>query len=263
MIEQVAQPLRLVHRPPGEGHPGEERDGMHPGNRHRIHLAGQRARLGPGVMLGAAGRQDPLGQREQPVARRGRRVRLEQRKPGPGQGAGRTPGWVDIAGAQVHDREVRQRPVGAPQWPDDQHRLGNLVQRAEDGKRRGGRADRPVGQPQGEYVGEPGEHGRHRGPGADVEYAPGGRPPGFGHADQNAGPVPQGQHGPGGSPPPRCGGGHPVARRQTAGAPQVRPGGGDPLLGAVELRRQPPPAAGLGATEPVGTEQVERAVRVE
>ena len=64
-------------------------------------------------------------------------------------------------------------------------------------------------------------------------------------------------------PSPGRGHRHRVGRRRPGLPPQVLAGRDDPLLGAVELRRQPSPAARVGPVEAVLPEKFERAVGVE
>ena len=102
VVEQVGAFLGLPDRAPGEDHPGEERDRVHPGDLDAsaspvravpveagLVERGWSGRGGlrfgaasPGHVLGAAAGQDPLRHGEQAVAGTRRRVRLKQRQPG-------------------------------------------------------------------------------------------------------------------------------------------------------------------------------------
>ncbi len=261
VAEQLGALLGLADRPPGEDHAGEERRRMDLGDLDRVHVAGQGGRGGSGQVLGAAGGQDPLGHGEQAVAGSRRGVGLKQRQPG--QLGGVASARVDVPRAQVDDTEIGHGARGVPQRPDDERGLGDLVERAEDRQGRRRRSHGAVGQAQAEHVGEPGDGGRRPARRGDVECAQWGRPPGLDHAEQDASAVAQAEHRAGRVPAPRRGGRHLVAGRRPGRPPLVAAVGDDLLLQAVELRRQPPPATGLGAVEPVVAEQLERAVGVE
>ena len=226
-----------------------------------VPAVGQRRGDQPGRVLGVPAAEHPQGPREQAVAGRRPGIGLEQGQRGDLRG--RAPGRVGVPGAQVHDGEVGDLTAGVAQRPDDQRGVGDLGQRREDRGGRRHRPDRAGAEADAEHVGEPGDDGGQPIPGVSVELPPGRPPPGFGDAEQGARPVPQAEHRAGRAVPPGRRDGDLVTRRRPGLPPQVRSGGRHPLLRAVQLRRQPPPAAGVGAAEAVGAEQLERAVGLE
>ena len=237
MAEQLGQALRLARRPPGEQHPGEERDHGQVGDHRvpaiaavpgRVGSAAQRGADRPGHVLGVPAGEHPLGPRVEAVARRRGRVRLEQGARG--ELGRRAAERIGVAGAQVHDREVGDLAAGAAQRPGQQDRVGDLVEGGEDGGRRRPGPDVPVGEAHAEHVGEAGHHRRQQTPGVVVELPPRPSPPGLGHAEEDARPVAEGEHRAGRVPSPRRRDRHRVGRRRSRLPPQVDAVGDHPLL---------------------------------
>ena len=161
--------------------------------------------------------------------------------------------WIDVSGADVHDREIGDLTRPVPQRPHEQQRVRDLAEGLEH-RWRGRRSTRP-GRTQGA------RRARARTPRPSPPAGPGCR-----RRTPVAAPRHQASATPSRMPARsrsaehRAGGAAvPTAPRPATGSDGGGPashhrfvaGGDDPLLRAVELRRQPPPAARVGAAEAV------------
>ena len=129
--ERLAQPP-LVARPaaPGEDHLAVAQRGPQIHDLDGVRRPGKRADPARGV-LRCPVREDPRRPRGQPVARRAVGVRLEQ---GPSGDVVRRPaGRIDVAGAEVDDREIGPAAVsvGMRDRRDHEDGVGDLVEQPE------------------------------------------------------------------------------------------------------------------------------------